>query len=100
MTIMRPPQQGHGGGSWSEEVEVAPSLLVRSAGGGGTLSTCRQSVELLGAVAVGEQAIVADAMETVGEDVEQEAAHELAGVEAHDLAAGDGHSRDSPSSGS
>jgi hypothetical protein len=44
------------------------------------------AVELVGAVAVGEQALVADAMETGREDVEQEAAHALAHVEAHDLA--------------
>ena len=31
-------------------------------------------------MAVGEQAVVADAMEAVGQDVEQEAAHELAGA--------------------
>ena len=37
-------------------------------------------------MAVGEQAVVADAMEAVGQDVQQEAAHELAGGEAHHLA--------------
>src|SRR5262249_51242776 len=37
-------------------------------------------------MAVGEQAVVTDAMEAGWEDVEQEAAHELADVEAHDLA--------------
>ena len=42
--------------------------------------------ELVGAMAVGEQAVVTDAMETGWEDVEQEAAHELADVETHDLA--------------
>ena len=39
--------------------------------------------ELVGAMAVGEQAVVTDAMEAGWEDVEQEAAHELAGVETH-----------------
>ena len=47
-------------------------------------------------MAVGKQAVVTDAMEAGWEDVEQEAAHELADVEAHDLA---GRSGDSPSSG-
>jgi len=37
-------------------------------------------------MAVGEQAVVTDAMEAGWEDVEQEAAHELADVETHDLA--------------
>jgi len=42
--------------------------------------------ELVGAVAVGEEAIVANAMEAVRQYVEQEASHELAGAEAHDFA--------------
>ena len=40
-----------------------------------------------GALAVGEQAEVADAVEARRQDVEQEPAHELAGVEGHDLLA-------------
>src|SRR5262249_54071035 len=43
--------------------------------------------ELVGAMAIGEQAVVTDAMEAGWEDVEQETAHELANVETHDLAA-------------
>ena len=49
---------------------------------------CQQSaaqVELGGAMAVGEEAIVADAMEAVGQGVQEEAADELVGVERHDL---------------
>jgi hypothetical protein len=42
-------------------------------------------IELLGAMAVGEQAIVANAMEAVRQDVKQEAADEFAGAEPHDL---------------
>jgi len=42
--------------------------------------------EFVGAMTVGEQAVVTDAMEAGWEDVEQEAAHELAEVETHDLA--------------
>ena len=41
--------------------------------------------ELGGAMAVGEEAVVADAMEAVGQGVQQEAADELVGVERHDL---------------
>jgi hypothetical protein len=37
----------------------------------------------LGAIAAGEQAIVADAMEALGQDVDEEAADELADVERH-----------------
>ena len=40
-----------------------------------------------GPVAVGKQAIVADAMEALGEDVHQEAADELEGMERHCLPA-------------
>ena len=75
------------------------SLLACVVRGDGTLSSPSTEVELVGAMAVGEQAVVTDAMEAGREDVEQEAAHELADVEAHDLAADDGRSRDSPSSG-
>ena len=39
--------------------------------------------EVGGAGAVGEEAVVADADEAVGEDVEQEAADELVGGEGH-----------------
>jgi len=39
------------------------------------------------AAAVAEQSIVADALEAVGQDVQQKASDELVGVEGHDLAA-------------
>ena len=42
--------------------------------------------ELVGPVAVGEEAIVANAMEAGRQHVEQEAPYELADVEAHDFA--------------
>jgi hypothetical protein len=41
--------------------------------------------QLVGAVAVGEQAIVANTMEAVGKHVEQKPTHELARVKPHDL---------------
>ena len=41
--------------------------------------------ELGGAVAVGHEAEVADAVETVGQRMKQEAANELVGLELHDL---------------
>src|SRR5262249_56164847 len=62
---------GGGGGGW----------------GGWHIGSPSTEFELVGAMAVGEQAVVTDAMEAGWEDVEQEAAHELADVEAHDLAA-------------
>jgi hypothetical protein len=42
--------------------------------------------ELVGAVAVGEEAIMSNAMEAGRQHVEQETPHELADVEAHDFA--------------
>ena len=41
--------------------------------------------QLVGAVAVGEEAVVADAVKAVRQGVQQEAADELVGVERHDL---------------
>ncbi len=49
-----------------------------------------RSGDVLGAAAVGEETIVTDAVETVGQDVDQEAADELVGVERHQLVAGIG----------
>ena len=42
--------------------------------------------ELGGAMAVGEEAVVANAMEAVGQYMKQEAAHEFADLEPHDFA--------------
>lgn len=41
--------------------------------------------ELLRPVAIAEKAVVADAMEALGQDVQQEAANELVGRNGHDL---------------
>ena len=41
--------------------------------------------EMLAAAGVGEQPVVADAVEAAGQDVQQEAAHELVGLERHGL---------------
>ncbi len=46
-----------------------------------------RSGDVLGAAAVGEETIVTDAVETVGQDVDQEAADELVGVERHEFVA-------------
>ena len=42
----------------------------------------------VGAGGIGEQAIVADAMEAVGQDVKKETADELVGIERHDTVTG------------
>src|SRR6266478_3462523 len=69
MMIMRPAQQGHGGSSWLEPAGALSSLS-----------------RWVGAVAVGEEAIMSNAMEAGRQHVEQETPHELADVEAHDFA--------------
>src|ERR1700757_3455837 len=86
MTIMRPPQHGQGGGSWSEGRAGVIAVGVRGSRRWHIESPSTE-FELVGAMAVGEQAVVTDAMEAGWEDVEQEAADEIANVEAHDLAA-------------
>ncbi len=43
--------------------------------------------ELLCALAIAEEAVVADAMEALGEDMQQEAADKLVGRDGHDLLA-------------
>jgi len=45
---------------------------------------------VVGPVAIGEEAVVTDAVKSVGQDVDQKAADELVGVERHQLVAGIG----------
>ena len=85
MIFMRPPQQGHGGGSWSESGAIVVIVIAMHRRGWHIEQSLTER-ELVGAVAVGEEAIVANAMEAVRQYVEQEASHELAGAEAHDFA--------------
>lgn len=54
--------------------------------GRGHIEQASTERELVGAMGVSEEAVVANAMEAVRQHVEQEAPHELADVEAHDLA--------------
>jgi len=53
-------------------------LMEQHAGGG----------DIVFAVRVGEDAVVADAMEAGGQDMQQEAAHELCGGQGHGFLAG------------
>ena len=46
-----------------------------------------RSRDVFGAPAVGEETVVSDAVEPVGQDVDQEAADKLVGVERHQLVA-------------
>ena len=87
MTIMRPRQHGHGCASGLGSASSARAVIAG-------LGLCRRHVEqsrasgdVVGACAAGEQAVVADAVEAVRQDVDQEAADELGGGERHDLLA-------------
>ena len=89
MMIMRPPQQGHGRGSmrgWSASGCGLGYLGLLWAGG--TASKLAGARDVGGAVAIGEQPVVADAMEALRQDVHQEAADELVRGERHRLVAG------------
>ena len=48
-----------------------------------------RSRDVLGASAVGEETVVTDAVETVGQDVDEEAADELVAIKRHKLVASD-----------
>ena len=53
---------------------------------GRTSSSARHSVDLVGSVPIREQSIVANAMESIGKNMEEEAAHELTHGELHNFA--------------
>ena len=72
-------------------MEINTQVLLAIVGGGRDRlrrRRCEQasaSGELGGAMAIGEKAIVANAMEGVGQRVQQEPADELVGRQGHDL---------------
>src|SRR6202022_836985 len=85
MTIMRPPQHGH-----EREGEVSSALLSSLAGassfcGAGAASNSRAWG--WGAAAGGQQAVMADAMESARQHVDEKTADELVRIERHRLVA-------------
>src|SRR5258708_4519300 len=72
MTIMRPPQHGHGRGS-TRGSSIAALGVSGSFAGGGTASSSRAWRNVFGAIAAGEQPIVADAVEALRQHVDEEA---------------------------
>ena len=60
---------------------VAVIAIVADHGDGWHVEKCSTQIELVRTVAVREQTIMANAMKAIGKDVQQEAAHELAGFE-------------------
>jgi hypothetical protein len=67
------------------EVKVAVIGGAREKFGGGGGQSLTAGGELLGALAIGEEAVIADALKALRKGVQQEAADELIGVEGHDL---------------
>ena len=79
--IIRPPQQGHGSGE-----AIIGGLGILSVGRGcWHIEKLAAVGKLVAAMAVGREAVIANAMEAIGQDVHQEAADELAGGKPHDL---------------
>ena len=79
MMIMRPPQHGHGGLPLS--TMVVGRFILAIADGEQFARAC----DVVGATPRCEQAVMADAVEAVGQHVDQEAADELVAGERHHL---------------
>ena len=84
--IMRPPQHGHGG-RWSIGAAAALVVSSRTVSGSGAASSCPGAGDVRLACGAREEPVVADAVEALGQDVEQEAADELVRRERHGLVA-------------
>ena len=61
------------------------ALVRRRRGDRGHIQQLAAQGKLLGTVAVGEQAIVTNAMEAIGQNVQEEPAHKLVWCERHDF---------------
>src|SRR5271166_4103930 len=86
ITIMRPPQRGHGQGSTRGASGAISGCWCGSAAGGATSRNARGG-DVLGAVGVGEEPVVADAVEALGQHVQEKAPDELVRVKPHRLPA-------------
>src|ERR1700758_3831566 len=72
-------------------VTIFGAVSVAARGGGvGCAEQPASQCNVVGPVAIGEEAVVTDAVKSVGQDVDQKAADELVGVERHRLVAGIG----------
>lgn len=83
MTIMRPPQQGRDRTSVVPSSTPGPSSIPGAPDG----QKLAHLGKITGRSAVGEEAVVADAMQSFGENVNQEPANELTRRQRHDLVA-------------
>lgn len=66
---------------------VFGDFRLRLARGGGNTEQLSRLGDVLGTIAVGEQAVITNAVEALGKDVDQEAADELARRDRHGLEA-------------
>jgi hypothetical protein len=73
MTNIRPPQQGHGCASGCVGSGLA-RLLGRTLG---QVQELMRGLDRFGAIGAREQAVVADAVEALGQEVDEKAADEL-----------------------
>jgi hypothetical protein len=80
-----PPQQGQGCSGAFGSSGLALAALMASIGMRGTASSSRIRAILRDTGLAGEKAVVADAVEARWQDMHQEAADELVGVERHQL---------------
>src|SRR5450631_3729448 len=80
MTNMRPPQHGQG---WASGCAAAGSISTALRPQALPAPEFARSRDRLGTVRAGEQAVVADAMEALGQNVNEKPADELADIECH-----------------
>src|SRR5689334_20085778 len=87
MTIMRAPQHGTWARQHTRGVRRKIRLLLRAGGRRGDLEECTGGGDVLGAVGRGKEPVVADAVEALGQHVQQEAPDELVRLKPHRLPA-------------
>ena len=85
MMIMRAPQRGQGHGSTRGSSGGGDVVVVEPDDDAARSEQFACAGDVGGTVAVGEQAVVADAVEALGQHVDQEAADELVSGERHGL---------------
>ncbi len=80
---MRPPQHGHGVGEGVSVASASDGWRRRWRG----FEQAAREGDIVGARAIGEEAVMANAVKAVGQNVEQEAADEFIAVERHEAVA-------------
>ena len=99
MTTMRAPQRGHGQGATRGASGAVIRLLLRVGGRRVGAEQCAGYCDVRGAVGVGEEPVVADAVEASGQHVQEKRRMNSCGSKPHRLPAVPARRCDSPSSG-